>query len=91
MDNVLADTLKAGLKSAQTIEQKVDALVLAEIAVVDCQNKTSTRVKELVAKDKERENKIAGAKLMAGIIKGLCAVGGPAAAIYICKIAGVVL
>ena len=89
MDNVLADTLKAALKNADTVESKVDALVMAEIAVVDCQNKTSTRVKELVAKEAERENKLAGAKIMAAVIKAGVAVGGPTAAIAFCKFVGI--
>lgn len=54
MDAVLADTLKANLKSASTAEAKLDALVLAMIAVVDCQLKTAQRVKE-IAEERERE------------------------------------
>lgn len=45
MDNVLADTLKANLKNASTPDAKLDALVLAMIAMVDCQYKTGQRVK----------------------------------------------
>ena len=47
MDKVLADTLKANLKAAKHVGGKIDALVLAMIAVVDCQGKTSMRVKFL--------------------------------------------
>lgn len=47
MDKVLADTLTANLKSASTEEETRKALTLAMIAVVDCQLKTSDRVKEL--------------------------------------------
>lgn len=47
MDAVLADTLKANLKSAKTPEAKSDALTLAMIAMVDCQRKTAERVKSL--------------------------------------------
>ena len=47
MDAVLSDTLKANLKSAKDTPGKIDALVLAMIAVVDCQCKTSGRVKFL--------------------------------------------
>jgi len=46
MDQVLADTLTANLKSAKTADAKMDALTLAMIAVVDCQRKTSDRVKK---------------------------------------------
>ena len=49
MDQVLADTLKANLKSAETPEAITQAQTLAMIAVVDCQFKTSERVKVLVA------------------------------------------
>ena len=59
MDNVLADTLKANLKAATTADAKLDALVLAMIAVVDCQLKTAERVKAIVEereREKERRN-----------------------------------
>ena len=47
MDQVLADTLTANLKAAHTPEAKQDALILAMIAVVDCQLKTASRVKTM--------------------------------------------
>ena len=47
MDEVLSDTLKANLKSAKTPEAKLDAVVLAMVSLVDCQHKTSKRVKWL--------------------------------------------
>lgn len=50
MDSVLADTLKANLKAAKTPEAKSDALTLAMIALVDCQQKTAMRVKALTWK-----------------------------------------
>lgn len=59
MDSVLADTLKANLKTATTNEGKLDALVLAMIAVVDCQLKTADRVKSIIEereREKERRN-----------------------------------
>ena len=59
MDSVLADTLKANLKNASTEDAKLDALVLAMIAVVDCQLKTAERVKAIVEereREKERRN-----------------------------------
>lgn len=59
MDSVLADTLKANLKNANTQDGKLDALVLAMIAVVDCQLKTAERVKSIVEereREKERRN-----------------------------------
>ena len=58
MDNVLADTLKANLKAATTQDGKLDALVLAMIAVVDCQLKTADRVKSIIEeRERERERR----------------------------------
>lgn len=54
MDDVLAGTLKANLKNATTQDGKLDALVLAMIAVVDCQLKTAERVKNIV-EERERD------------------------------------
>lgn len=54
MDSVLANTLKANLENAATQDAKLDALVLAMIAVVDCQLKTAERVKAVV-EERERE------------------------------------
>jgi hypothetical protein len=48
MDAVLSDTLKANLKAAKTADAKLDAVVLATIANVDCQRKTGDRVKWLI-------------------------------------------
>ncbi len=45
MDQTLADPLKANLKSAKTPEARTDAMTLAMIAMVDCQQKTGARVK----------------------------------------------
>ena len=45
MDKTLADTLTANLKSAKTPEARTDAMTLAMIAMVDCQQKTGARVK----------------------------------------------
>lgn len=44
MDDTLADTLTANLKSAKTPEARADAMTLAMIAMVDCQQKTVTVV-----------------------------------------------
>lgn len=89
MDKVLADTLKANLKSATTPESRQQAQTLAMIAVVDCQFKTSERVKKLV-EDKEAEtNRKIGAKIAVASIVGLASVVGPVIAIKICKVVGV--
>lgn len=58
MDNVLADTLKANLRNAATEDAKLDALVLAMIAVVDCQLKTAERVRSIIEeREREKEQK----------------------------------
>lgn len=76
MDNVLADTLKANLKAATTQEGKLDALVLAMIAVVDCQLKTADRVKSIIEereREKERRNGFLAAVGLLGSIVGAAA------------------
>jgi len=45
MDQTLADTLTANLKSAKNESEIMKAQTLAMIAVVDCQCKTGMRVK----------------------------------------------
>lgn len=75
MDSVLADTLKANLKNAATEDAKLDALVLAMIAVVDCQLKTAERVKSIVEereREKERRN---GFLAAVGIISSIIGAG----------------
>ncbi len=75
MDSVLADTLKANLKNAATEDAKLDALVLAMIAVVDCQLKTAERVKAIVEereREKERRN---GFLAAVGIISSIIGAG----------------
>lgn len=60
------------------------------IALLDCQRKTADRVKSLVADALEREQKIKGAKWLAGIIKVVVSIGGPGAAVYILKLLQVI-
>ena len=81
MDQVLKNTLTANLKAAKTDEAKLDALVLAEIAVIDCQHKTSNRVKELVEERGRR-------KWLAQIINAGVTSGGFVILVKILKIAG---
>jgi hypothetical protein len=76
MDSVLADTLKANLKNASTEDAKLDALVLAMIAVVDCQLKTAERVKAIVEereREKERRNGFLAAVGIIGSLIGAAA------------------
>lgn len=89
MDSVLADTLTANLKSAATPEAKAEAQTLALIALVDCQHKTSDRVKQLVAEKEADKNKRIGAKIALATVVGVASVVGPVVAIKICKVVGV--
>lgn len=89
MDSVLADTLTANLKSASTPEAKAEAQTLALIALVDCQHKTSDRVKKLIAEKEAENNRRVGAKIALGAVIGIMSVVGPAVAIKICKVIGV--
>jgi len=71
MDSVLADTLKANLKNATTEDAKLDALVLAMIAVVDCQLKTAERVKAVVEEREREKERQKGFLAAIGIIGSL--------------------
>lgn len=82
MDQVLADTLTANLKSAHTAEERTNALTLAMIALVDCQRKTADRVKELHA-TRERIAWLSNA------VYGFASGGGFVILFKILKVAGV--
>ncbi len=60
------------------------------LALLDCQRKTADRVKTLVAEAEAREQKIKGAKWLAGVIKVVISIGGPGAAVYILKLLQVI-
>ena len=68
MDDVLADTLNANLKSATTQDGKLDALVLAMIAVVDCQLKTAHKVNTVMDERKREKERARGFLAAVGII-----------------------
>lgn len=89
MDQVLADTLTANLKHAATTEAKIDALVLADIALVDCQRKTSERVKQLCSDRQSFKDIFTGGKIVIGGIIGLANSGMIIAAIKFCKVVGI--
>lgn len=89
MDRVLADTLVANLKSAKTPEEHSHAMTLALIAIVDCQCKTSERVKELIQAEEVRRTKV---DTVGWIARGVFAVlsgGGFAVLVVILKRLGV--
>lgn len=67
MDQVLADTLTANLKAANTPEAKIEALRLSMIALVECQLKTSQRVKTMW---EERGRALWAGRLFCGLVSG---------------------
>ena len=71
MDQMLADTLTANLKHAAMQEANLDALVLADLALVYCQRKTSERVKSLCADRQSARDKLTGGKFVLWCIVGL--------------------
>lgn len=81
MDQVLSDTLTANLKAAHTPEAKQDALILAMIAVVDCQRKTSARVKTMW---EERGRMAWAGRIVCGIVSAV----GFAGIVKIMKVMG---
>lgn len=81
MDQVLADTLTANLKSAKTDSERTGALTLAMIAMVDCQRKTADRVKDLHS---ARER----VQLLIRCVQGFAAAGGFAALLKLMKVWG---
>ena len=89
MDDVLAATLTANLKHASTTEAKIDALVLADIALVDCQHKTSDRVKALCAARQSVKDQITGGKVVFWCVVGLANSGLLVLAIKFCKVVGI--
>ena len=82
MDQVLADTLTANLKSAKTDSERTGALTLAMIAMVDCQRKTADRVKDLHA---SRDRVL----WLGRIVQGFAEAGGFAGILFLLKHMGV--
>lgn len=82
MDKVLANTLTANLKAASTPEAKMEALRLSMIALVECQLKTSQRVKTMW---EERGR----AMWLGRVVWGFAAAGGFVALVKLMKVLGV--
>ena len=81
MDQVLADTLTANLKSAKSQDDRLNALVLGVIAMIDCQRKTADRVKEMyVARDR--------VAWLVRMVQGFAAGGGFAVIVKLMKVWG---
>lgn len=82
MDQVLANTLTANLKSADVPEAKIEALRLSMIALVECQLKTSQRVKTMW-EDRVR------AMWLGRVVWGFSAAGGFVCLVKVMKLMGV--
>lgn len=88
MDQVLADTLSANLKSARTAEEVQRAMTLAVIALVDCQRKTADRVKELVLAKDAADVRRAAVVWVGRAMCGFAAAGGFAGLVKLFKCVG---
>ena len=92
----LQETLEREMNDALALEEpsrRQDAVltVLAHQnrALVDCQRKTSDRVKELLKEREAAANKREGLKLGAMLLKAAINIGGPTGAIVLCKLTGI--
>jgi len=74
-------------------ERRHDAMLTVLVhqndALIDCQRKTSDRVKGIVAEKEAEKNKKLGAKWAFGLMISVVSVVGPIAAIKICKVVGI--
>lgn len=77
MQEMLEDEMRAAEESNDQ-ERVQRVMVRATLALVDCQRKTSERVKKLEAKWDERENKAKGAALLWDFLKLIASAGGGA-------------
>lgn len=68
----------ASAEEANDKERIQRVMVRATLALVDCQRKTSERVKKLEAKWDEKENKAKGAAMLWDVLKVLASAGGGA-------------
>ncbi len=82
MDDVLAKTLKANLKSAHTAGEKVNAIILALISVIDCLLSVATKTNKMY----ETTNRI---KWLGRIMQGIGQAGGFALFVALLKKAGI--
>ena len=64
-------------------------MVRAILAMLDCQRKTSDRVKEILAREETAKAKLSGAKLAWDALKILSAAGGGALVLKLLHAAGV--
>lgn len=81
MDKVLASTIRANLKSAHTQDEKINALVLSLIAVVDSQLQSEQKV-DLMWEERGR------VRWLGSLVWGLATGGGFAVAVKAMKMAG---
>lgn len=82
MDKVLADTLRANLKSARTPDERMNALIIAMIAVVDSQLQAESKIDTMWG---ERSRYYWAGR----VVFGLVASGGFAMLVKLMKVTGV--
>lgn len=92
----MQEHLKREMADALAIEDEsrrhdamLTVLVLQNDALIDCQRKTSDRVKGIVAEKEADKNKKLGAKWAFGVVVSIVSVVGPVVAIKICKVIGI--
>lgn len=78
MTKEMRDMLVDQLDTAKTPDEVDRAMVGGMKAMIDCQYKTSERVKGLVIKEDRKEARWEGVKWLWGILGGLAASGGGA-------------
>ena len=78
MTKEMRDMVVGQLDAAKTPEEFDRAMVGGMKALVDCQYKTSERVKSLMIEDDRRKHRIEGAKWLWGVLGTLAASGGGA-------------
>jgi len=92
----MQEHLKREMGDALAIEdadRRHDAMLTVLVhqndALIDCQRKTSDRVKGIVAKEEAEKNRKIGAKWAFGIVVSVSSVVGPVIAIKFCKLVGI--
>lgn len=88
MDDVTANLLVTRLKKAKTTKDKVEAMAESMIALIDCQKKTSERVKALVKRNEEQDHKKEGAKWVLGIVYAVVTFLCTSGSVMACKFFG---
>lgn len=89
MDETLAKRVKREIADAKTTEQILHAVVSAIVDIVDCQSKSSERIKHLLEIEAERKARIDATTITLRIVWGVASGGGFLIAAKIAKGMGV--